>query len=150
MEAVTLIRDTQPVGDIVAGAVDIIKNGEIDPLVAFCNITRMERAIKAIKADDDVRDITLRELAKYGKSQRFGDMLLEEAESGVVYDYSECGDDELAALYADRRTLDAAIKAREALLRALPASGMADATTGAVLYPPARTSRTIIKITLIK
>lgn len=147
MGAVALIRDTQPIADIVSAAVAQIKDGDIDPIVAYCNISRMEKAIKQIKGDKDVRDITLRELSKYGKRQAFGDVVLEEVESGIVYDYSGCGDSRLNDMYATRKALDADIKARENMLRALPASGMADPETGEILYPPVRTSKTIIKTT---
>lgn len=150
MEAVALIQDTQPIADIVSAAVAQIKDGGIDPIVAHCNISRMERAIKAIKDDKDVRDITLRELSKYGKRQAFGDVVLEEVESGIVYDYSGCGDSRLNDMYATRKALDADIKARERMLQALPASGMADPETGEIIYPPVRTSKTTIKTTFKK
>jgi len=150
MEITTLIQDTRPVADIVSAAVARIKDGGIDPIVAHCNLARMERAIKQVRDNADVRDITLRELSKYGKRQSFGDVILEEAEAGVTYDYSGCGDSRLAEMYGMRKAFDADIKAREKMLQALPASGMADPETGEILYPPTRTSKTVIKTTFNK
>lgn len=150
MESIVLIQETQPIADIVSTAVGQIKDGAVDPIVAHCNLSRMENAIKAIKGDKDVRDITLRELSKYGKRQAFGDVVLEETEAGVTYDYSECGDSRLVEMYSMRKALEADIKAREKMLQALPASGMADPETGEILYPPTRTSKTVIKTTFKK
>lgn len=97
-----------------------------------------------------MRDITLRELAKYGKSHQFGDCRLEEAESGVKYDYSMCGDSKLRDMYETLEALKVDIKEREMMLRSMPASGLADPETGEVLFPPARSSKTIIKTTFKK
>ena len=110
----------------------------------------MENAIKQFKDDTQVRDITLRELSKYGKSHQFGDCRLEEAESGVKYDYSMCGDSKLRDMYETLEALKVDIKEREMMLRSMPASGLADPETGEVLFPPARSSKTIIKTTFKK
>ena len=90
------------------------------------------------------------ELAKYGKSHQFGDCRLEEAESGVKYDYSMCGDSKLRDMYETLEALKVDIKEREMMLRSMPASGLADPETGEVLFPPARSSKTIIKTTFKK
>ena len=95
-------------------------------------------------------DITQRELAKYGKRHQFGDCTLEEVEAGVRYDFSGCGDSKLSDLYALRDANAAEIKGREAMLKALPASGMADPETGEMVYPPARSAKTTIKTTFKK
>lgn len=148
MEAkVTLLHETLPAAELAANAIAAVKGGEIDPIAAHISVSRMEKAIALYKENRDVRDITLRELAKYGKSHAFGDCTLEEAEAGVKYDFTQCGDAKLAELYAMRRALDADIKEREAMLKTLPASGMADPETGEVIYPPARSSKTIVKTT---
>ena len=90
------------------------------------------------------------ELAKYGKSHQFGDCRLEEAESGVKYDYSMCGDSRLNDMYKTLEALKADIKEREEMLKKLPSTGMADPDTGEVLFPPARSSKTTIKTTFKK
>ena len=96
MEAqVMLLRESTPAAELAARAISSVVNGEVDPITAHINISRMEAAIKLFKENTYVRDITLRELAKYGKSHQFGDCRLEEAESGVKYDYSMCGDSRL-------------------------------------------------------
>ena len=97
-----------------------------------------------------MRDITLRELAKYGKKQSFGDCTLEECEAGVKYDYSECNDSELEALEKQRHELDIKIKQRQATLKSLPFGGLCNPDTGEMIYPPAKSSKTTIKTTFKK
>lgn len=147
---VTLIRETAPASELAARAISSVVNGEVDPITAHINISRMEAAIKLYKENTDVRDITLRELSKYGKSHQFGDCRMEEAESGVKYDYSMCGDSKLADMYATLEALKADIKERETMLKHVPSSGVVDPDTGVVLFPPARSSKTVIKTTFKK
>ena len=94
-QQITLLGDAASIADLAGKAISAVVNGDIDPITAHINISRMEAAIKLFKENTYVRDITLRELAKYGKSHQFGDCRLEECESGVKYDYSMCGDSRL-------------------------------------------------------
>lgn len=147
---VTLLRETMPAAELAARAISSVVNGDVDPITAHINVSRMEAAIKLFKENAEVRDVTLRELSKYGKSHQFGDCRLEEAESGVRYDYSLCGDSRLSDMYKTLEALKADIKEREELLKKLPRTGMADPDTGEVLFPPARSSKTTIKTTFKK
>lgn len=147
---VTLIRETAFASKLAARAISSVVNGDIDPITAHINISRMEAAIKLYKDDTQVRDITLRELSKYGKKHSFGDCTLEESEAGVKYDYSLCGDSKLADMYATMEALKADIKERETMLKHVPSSGVADPDTGVVMFPPARSSKTVIKTTFKK
>lgn len=144
---VILLRESTPAAELADNAISSVVNGDIDPITAHINISRMEAAIKLYKDDTQVRDITLRELSKYGKKHSFGDCTLEESEAGVKYDYSLCGDSKLTDMYATMDALKADIKERETMLRNLPMSGMADPDSGEVIYPPARSSKTTIKTT---
>lgn len=150
MSNIQLLRETASVAVLANTAISAVIEGEIDPITAHINISKMENAIKAFKANDQVRDITLRELAKYGKKQTFGDCTLEEVEAGVKYDYSACGDSELAELYKMRLMLDESIKQREAFLKTIPIAGIVIAETGELVYPPAKSSKTTIKTTFKK
>lgn len=150
MNDIVLLRETQSIAELANNAISAIADGNIDPITAHINLSRMEAAIQQVKSDDRVKDITLRELAKYGKKQTFGDCTLEECESGVRYDYSMCNDDELAELEAMKREIEQRIKSRQATLKALPISGLADPATGAMIYPPAKSSKTTIKTTFKK
>lgn len=150
MNEITLLRETRTIAELSDTAIAAIKDGTFDPITAHINLSRMEAAIKRVKDDAEVRDITLRELAKYGKKQAFGDCTLEEAESGVRYDYSECADSYLVELENMKAEIEERIKERQKMLKSLPVSGMADPDTGELVYPPARSSKTVIKTTFKK
>lgn len=150
MSNIQLLRETASVAVLANTAIQAVIEGEIDPITAHINISKMENAIKAFKANDKVRDITLRELSKYGKKQTFGDCTLEEVEAGVKYDYSACGDSELAELYKMRLMIDESIKQREAFLKTIPIKGIVNPETGELVYPPLKTSKTTIKTTFKK
>ena len=143
-----IIQDTRSVADIVESAVANIVEGNIDPMQAYAVLTTFERAIAKIKDNPQVRDICLRELAKYGKQgATIGDLVFVEAEAGVKYDYSQCGCSEYEELVAKRADIDAEIKLLEKCLKAMPVGGVADTITGEVWMPPTKTSKTIIKAT---
>lgn len=150
MAEIQLLRETAGVAVLAEKAIQAVLEGEVDPITAHINVSKMELAIKTFKNDERVRDLTIRELWKYGKKGVFGDCTMEEAEAGVKYDYSECGDSRLEELYAMRQALDADIKEREAFLKSVPLSGVADVETGEVVYPPAKSSKTIIRTTFKK
>ena len=150
MSDIILLRQTQPIQALANMAINAVLEGEVDPITAHINVSKMEAAIKAYKEHPDVMDITLRELAKYGKKQSFGDCTLEECEAGVKYDYSECNDSELEALEKQRHELDIKIKQRQATLKSLPFEGLCNPDTGEMIYPPAKSSKTTIKTTFKK
>ena len=59
MEAqVMLLRESTPAAELAARAVSSVMEGEVDPITAHINISRMEAAIKLFKENTDVRDIT--------------------------------------------------------------------------------------------
>ena len=68
-----LIRETSSPTELAKLAVDAVTRGDVDPLVAYENISRMEKAIELFKKSEEVRDITLRELAKYGHGKTSSD-----------------------------------------------------------------------------
>lgn len=150
MDNVVLLRETQTIAQLSQQAINAITEGVIDPITAHINLSRMEAAIKQVKDNTQVKDITLRELAKYGKKQSFGDCTLEEVEAGVKYDYSGCNDSTLAELEDMKAKIDAQIKDRQQMLKCIPVSGMVSPDTGEVVYPPAKSSKTTIKTTFKK
>lgn len=150
MDNVVLLRETQTIAQLSQQAINAITEGVIDPITAHVNLSRIEAAIKLVKDNTQVKDITLRELAKYGKKQSFGDCTLEECEAGVKYDYSECCDSTLSDLEKMKREIDVQIKARQEMLKHIPVSGMVSPDTGEMIYPPARSSKTTIKTTFKK
>lgn len=150
MEQGILLLNTKSAAEMAEMAVSAVVNGDIDPIKAHINVSRMEAAIKLYKDNEDVRRITLDELSKYGKTATFGDCKLEEAETGVRYDYSGCGDSKLTELYGRMEGLKAEIKAREDMLKHLQPGEAVDPNTGEIMYPPVKSSKTSIKTTFKK
>lgn len=150
MEQGVLLLETKPAAVMAEMAIAAVVNGDIDPIKAHINVSRMEAAIKIYKDNEDVRRITLDELAKYGKTATFGDCKLEEVETAVKYDFTACGDSKLADMYQQMDALKADIKAREQMLKTIPTGGMADPDTAEIVYPPVKTSKTTIKTTFKK
>lgn len=150
MEQGILLLNTKSAAEMAEMAVSAVVNGEVDPIKAHINVSRMEAAIKLYKDNPDVRRITLDELSKYGKSATFGDCKLEESEAGVRYDYSGCGDSKLEDLYRQLDDVKAKIKEREDMLKHLQPCGAADPDTGEIMFPPVKTSKTTIKTTFKK
>lgn len=148
MSNIQIIQDTRSVADIMDSVKSNIVEGNIDPIQAYAVLTDLEYAIAKIKDDKQVRDIVLRELSKYGsKGAVVGNYVFTQAESGVRYDYSQCGCSRLDELYATKKAIDADIKEVEGALKALPTGGLADPETGEMWYRPTKTSKTIIKTT---
>lgn len=150
MEQGILLPDTKSAAEMAEMAVSAVVNGDIDPIKAHISVSRMEAAIKLYKDNEDVRRITLDELDKYGKTATFGDCRLEKSETGVRYDYSNCGDSKLSAMYETLEALKADIKEREEMLKHLQPQGAAAPETGEIMYPPARSSKIAIKTTFKK
>lgn len=150
MEQAILLLNEKSAAEMAEMAVSAVVNGSVDPIKAHINVSRMEAAIKIYKDNEDVRRITLDELAKYGPTATFGDCKLEQAETSVKYDYSGCNDSTLAELYDQLEALKAKIKAREDMLKHLQPSGAVDPDTGEIMYPPVKTSKTSIKTTFKK
>lgn len=150
MNEVTLLREAKPIAELANSAISAIMEGYIDPITAHINLSKMEAAIQQVKNNPDVRDITLRELSSYGKKYTYGDCTLEQTEAGVKYDFSECGDEVLDSLEKMKNDIEIQIKARKEMLKHIPIGGMADPETGAIVYPPVKTSKTIIKTTFKK
>lgn len=151
MEQALLLRDSTPVIELAQTAINAVINGEVDPIIAHINISKMEAAIKTYKEHPQIKALTLQEFEKHGtKRKTFGDCTLEMKEAGVRYDFSMCGDSTLTEMYATRDALLVDIKERENTLKNLPLSGMADPATGEVIYPPAKSSKTIIQTTFKK
>lgn len=150
MSNIILQRETASIAEIANQAIMAVREGEIDPLLAHYNVSKMEAAIKAFKENPHVKAITLDELSKYGYKKSYGDCLIEQIEAGTKYDYSGCNDSELTELEALKADVEARIKARQATLKSLPLRGLADPETGEMIYPPVKSSKTSIKTTFKK
>lgn len=128
-----------------------ILDGNVNPLQAFAQLNLLAKAADAAMKDTQVLDAALNEFAKHNlKAVAMGDCKIEQVEAGTRYDYSVCEDPKLAYMQATHDVLGIDIKERQEMLKRIPDGGMADPDTGALVYRPAKTSKTTLKITFNK
>ena len=145
------LRNQYSVSQLTANLKEQILSGETDPLRAYIQLNGIAKAARDVMDDRDVKDAALNEYAKYGeKIVTLGDCKAEQSEVGVKYDYSVCRDSVLEDMQKTYEALAAYIKERQDFLKRVPVSGVADPETGEVIYPPAKSSKTSLKITFKK
>lgn len=133
--------------------IDAMREGQADPLKVHLQVKCMEDIIKQLNANKLYQDEILNAASTYGqKSFEYNNSKVEIKETGVKYDFSQCGDLDLQLLYEEQAIIDAKVKAREAMLKTVPQSGMTllvEETGEAItVYPPSKQSKTGVAITL--
>jgi hypothetical protein len=139
--------------DFALRVVDALENGTADPIKIHLQIKMMEDIIKLLNTNTAYKKAVL-EAAQINsdKSFTFGNAKFEIKETGVKYDYSQCGDPVYAML--EQRALSAtnALKERETFLKTVPGKGitLTEEETGEVctVYPPSKSSTTSVAVTL--
>ncbi len=94
------------------------------------------------------KELVLDAAQKYGKQEfQFMNAKMKISETGVSYDYSQCGDTELAEWEVQATELKAKIDARKKMLQTISDKGMTIVTEqgeGITVYPPAKKSTTSV------
>lgn len=140
------IFDQQPVTNaeqkqFIDQAVEEILSGLIDPVQADCNLKALQDVIKAIRENDEVKDYTLTEAAKWGKSFTKNGVKIE-VSSRTTNDYSGCGDELYNDMILQLEALKKQINARAKMLDA----GI-NPETGQMYNPPKTETTTFLKYT---
>lgn len=132
--------------------VEAMDAGELNPLDIHYQVKAMEDFIKVLTGNTRYKDYVLTEGMKHGKSFEFNGSKMEIKETGVKYDYSNCGDQEWSAIEVEINRRKELQKEREKFLKSVPAEGVeiVNNETGEVIkvYPPFKTSTTSIAVTL--
>jgi len=132
--------------------VEAIDAGDLNPLDIHYQVKAMEDFIKVLTGNTRYKDYVLTEGMKHGKSFEFNGSKMEIKETGVKYDYSNCGDQEWSALEVEINRRKELQKEREKYLKSVPAEGVEIVSneTGEVIkvYPPSKSSTTSIAVTL--
>lgn len=118
-------------------------NGDIDPLEFIVKVNGLKASLEEVLKDRDVKDIVINEVSKYGKSAVSHGATVSCRETGVKYDFSNCGDSVYERLRQQKAELDAEMKARESFLKNVsPGTVVVDPDTGEAneLYPPVKTA----------
>lgn len=151
MDTITTV--TKPIDHYVRSMVDAVGSGEVNPLELHANLKKISKIIELVLDSETVKDAVMKEYQKYGtKEVDYKGVTLVQSEVGVKFDYSSCQDHVINDLESRKKTIDDQIKARQKFLKNLPLDGatVIDEETGEVktLYPPSRSSSTIIKATI--
>ena len=128
--------------------VSAVLEGDINPLEAFARMKAMSEALaKAIK-DTRLVDAVVGECDKYGKeTPEWQGVKFSVSEVGVKYDFSVCNDSTWDSLTQQIESLTEARKERENFLKGIKGDmQIADAETGELLQPAARTSTTSVRV----
>lgn len=133
--------------------IEQVHEGEQDPIKVHLQLKCAEDIIKQITGNDVFKSDLLDACDKQGgKSFMYQSAKFEKKEVGVKYDYSQCNDAKLAELEAQAAQISEELKARQALLKTAPQSGLiiTDPESGETytVYPPSKTSTTSIAVTL--
>jgi hypothetical protein len=160
-EVLSLFNITKQHRDAFArNILSAINAGELQPLKVHLELKAVEDIINRLtdrrkypETAIPYNDRLLENAAQYpGKSFEYINATFETMEAGIKYDFSKCNDSVLDELYKQQAAINKAVKAREAMLKAAPLSGLiiTDETTGETykVYPPSRTSTTTLAVSL--
>lgn len=140
--------------NVAATVVSQALEGNVDALEVLQSIRSWEEIFKEVKGDPRFDTLAKEEIAKHGKAAHLNGHTITTSEAGVEFDFSVCNDPVLDRLEAQFKKAEAELKERKEFLKKVPAKGIEslDSETGEVtiIYPPARSSKTVIKITLKK
>lgn len=128
--------------------IETLQEGQIDPLKLHLQVKCTEQLLSELKDRPEYKEAVLLEAAKHGKKFEHYNAEFQVKEAGTKYDYSNCGDEELAALRDKLDEIQSKIKEREGMLKSFPSTGLADPNNGNMLYPPTKTSTTILQVSL--
>lgn len=130
-----------------------IESGNVDPLKIHLQVKCMEDIIKLLNSNTIYKKAVLDAAEKQGeKSFAYNNSKFEIKETGVKYDYSNCGDTVWQMLEQKCSSAAEDLKQRETFLKTVPSKGMQvlDEQTGEMItvYPPSKSSTTSVAVTL--
>lgn len=126
-----------------------------DVLQAATALSAAENFIKEVKSSEKLKAAVRGEIEKEGKVSTLpSGAKLELAETGTIYNFDNCEDDDLIDLLKMQAEFNERVKARQDMLKTLPLAGidLAMTSSGEVkrIYPPSKTSTSSYKVTLAK
>lgn len=152
VKSATLTKQSQR--DIADQLISQVINGDVDPIQTYAQIKGVVECLSLVLKDQTIIDTTIAACAKYGKDvPTFGGAKISVVEAGVKYDFSVCEDIEWNELSSQKKELEQKIKMRETFLKGINVTQtLVDEGTGAIItvYPPAKTSSTVVKVNFQK
>jgi len=129
-----------------------VLDGNTNPLAALQQLRILKDISEKVEKDDRFQAALNEELAKHGKKAELNGHTISFSEAGVTYDYSVCNDPHLAHLEAEFKKAKAKLDERQKMLQNLPSEGVEGLVDDELvrMYPPARSSKTIVKFNIKK
>lgn len=131
---------------------EIFDNGKV--IEAAEALTIMENFAKELRSNKQFTEYVREEVSKNGKQLETQSAKIELAETGVKYDFSQCGDFIYEFLSQQLESIESQLKDRKEFLKTVPLSGLSvvDEQTGqmSTIFPPSKQSSSSYKITLKK
>lgn len=127
---------------------DYILSGMESPLKIAAQLKAMEELIDTLRKDKEIREYTLKEAEKEGKTFKKHGAEFQVKESGVKYDFSACNDSKYNALLDELIDIKLKVEQRETFLKSLKES-VADIDTGEIINLPVKTSTTIVTVKIL-
>lgn len=150
--AISIFRKLPETKDQVSKYASLVKSslleGEVDPLLFAQQLKAFEDLLKKLKDDVLVRDCILQEAEKYGKSFKKGTASFCIKESGVVYNYTTCQDEDYEKIMEKYNYLSELKREREAFLKSIKPGNEVYGKDGRQLEPPVKRSTTTVTVTL--
>lgn len=149
----------------ITNLIEDLDNGKVDPLKIHYQVKCIEKIIDELTNTDEKKNkdgfgiakrykaLVLDAAEKFGSKEfEFCNSKIKIGEVGSKYDYSQCGDVELADWNIKAAEIKAKIDARQKLLQSVPQKGMmiTNEETGETfnVFPPSKSSTTSVIVTL--
>jgi hypothetical protein len=131
--------------------IESIESGTVSAVEFQTRVKLLETALKSLNESDRYKSLLLEDAAKFGSKFEAYGAKFQTKEAGVKYDYSQCNHPELYDLELQAAELQVKIKAIQKQLQTLPLEGVEYLFFDEVIriYPPAKTSTTILQTTLL-
>ena len=141
--------------DFVESLVAQIEDGEVNPVEAVVKAKALYEMLDSFLKDNRTKEYVLNECDKYNKGETpsFAGATVQVRETGVKYDYMNCGDPEYTSLLKQEQEISDARKKREKYLSAITSPKTEiNKKTGEIytLKPPVRTASPSFIITFRK
>jgi hypothetical protein len=150
MNQLQTINQLPSTKDQISSFIEAVKtdilSGNVDPLKTLIQIRAASNALSDLASDDEIINAAVSEFEKYNEKQLIlNSAVIEKKETGVKYDYS------VDRLWKEIKSAEDSEankrKERETFLKAIKYQ-IADVDTGEIIYPPAKSSKTNLVITI--
>jgi hypothetical protein len=130
-----------------------VKEGNIDALKLHCYVKSIESFLNQFldskgEFKKEYSSLVLGEATKWGKSFEMYGCKVRVNDGKPTYDYSKCEDVILDDLQAQFESIKYQLEMRQKMLQNIPLSGMVDPENGNMIYPPVKSSPTIVSVQL--